>query len=211
MDGFTRIQVRYEDRAAVVPVTISSPEKRPPVDFVNEVEPVLTRYGCNSGGCHGKASGQNGFKLSLFGFDSRFDYAQIADAARGRRVFPAAPAESLLLQKATGGMAHGGGRRLNESSEAYATLRRWISEGTPRSSPNAPAVVSISIEPAERSLTPIASGDAKGREQQLSVIARYNDGATRDVTHVAQFGSNMDVVASVDDEFARASRPAKPQ
>jgi hypothetical protein len=26
-------------------------------------------HGCNCGGCHGKASGQNGFKLSLLGLN----------------------------------------------------------------------------------------------------------------------------------------------
>src|SRR5262245_7902613 len=33
--------------------------------FENDIEPILSRYGCNSSGCHGKAEGQNGFKLSV--------------------------------------------------------------------------------------------------------------------------------------------------
>src|SRR4026207_422533 len=60
----------------------------PPVDFRNEIEPPLHRYGCNAGGCHGKASGQNGFKLSLFGFDVAADFAEITQRGRGRRNFP---------------------------------------------------------------------------------------------------------------------------
>ena len=34
-----------------------------PINFVDEVVPIFTRLGCNSGGCHGKSDGQNGFKL----------------------------------------------------------------------------------------------------------------------------------------------------
>ena len=40
-----------------------------PVWFVGEVVPILTRHGCNAGGCHGKSGGQNGFRLSLLGSD----------------------------------------------------------------------------------------------------------------------------------------------
>ena len=78
------------------------------VDFATQVEPLLSRFGCNAGGCHGKASGQNGFKLSLFGSDPAFDHEAIVREARGRRIFPAAPAQSLLLLKATGQVPHGG-------------------------------------------------------------------------------------------------------
>src|SRR6188472_2189692 len=56
------------------------------IDFRNDIEPLLSRYGCNAGGCHGKASGQNGFKLSLFGFDATYDYDEIVKRARGRRI-----------------------------------------------------------------------------------------------------------------------------
>src|SRR3954447_13372559 len=96
-----------------------------PVDFARDVIPLLTRHGCNSGGCHGKASGQNGFKLSLFGFDPDFDYHAIVSEARGRRLFPASPQSSLLLTKAAGQVAHGGGKRLTTDGEAYQTLLRW--------------------------------------------------------------------------------------
>src|SRR5262249_22826736 len=109
-----------------------------PVDFANEIVPLLSRYGCNAGGCHGKASGQNGFKLSLFGLDPAFDYIAIVKEARGRRVFPAAPDHSLLLTKPTGRVPHGGGKRFPPDSEAYLTLRRWIAQGLPASNPRAP-------------------------------------------------------------------------
>ena len=34
----------------------------PPVNFPNQIVPIFTKLGCNAGGCHGKASGQNGFR-----------------------------------------------------------------------------------------------------------------------------------------------------
>src|SRR5262249_59265958 len=89
-----------------------------PVSFERDVVPLLTRAGCNAGACHGKARGQNGFQLSLLGFDRDFDYAAIVEEARGRRVFPAAPERSLLLLKPTAQVPHGGGRRLPEGDSS---------------------------------------------------------------------------------------------
>ena len=100
------------------PVTTSG-NVAPPVQFLNDVVPLLTRLHCNSGGCHGKATGQNGFKLSLLGFEPDFDYAALVSEARGRRLFPADPNQSLLLTKATGAVPHGGGRRLAVDSDDY--------------------------------------------------------------------------------------------
>ena len=106
--------------------------------------------GCNAGACHGKARGQNGFALSLLGFDPDFDYDAIAHEAGGRRVFPAAPEQSLLLRKATAKVPHGGGRRLEPGGPFYETLRRWIAAGMPRTPADAPRLERITVEPAER-------------------------------------------------------------
>jgi len=162
-------------------------------DFENEIQPLLTRYGCNSGGCHGKASGQNGFKLSLFGFDSQADYEEIVDRARGRRVNVATPEQSLLLLKSIGAVPHGGGTRFAPTSQAYEVLRQWISDGVPPASPTAPRLLAIRIEPSERSL---GSGD----QVNLRVMASYSDQQERDVTKHSAFASNLDVVASVSEE-----------
>ena len=51
---------------------------------------------CNSGGCHGKASGQNGFRLSLLGFEPALDYETLVNEGRGRRLFPDGTAISKL-------------------------------------------------------------------------------------------------------------------
>src|SRR5437879_9717183 len=93
-----------------------------PINFANQIVPIFIKSGCNAGGCHGKASGQNGFKLSLLGFDPDFDYHAIVNEARGRRLFPASPEQSLLLTKATGQVAHGGGKRLSAQEDGYAIL-----------------------------------------------------------------------------------------
>ena len=188
--GTAEIIVRHATDAVRVKVDVAAFKRDRNIDFASEIVPVLTRYGCNAGGCHGKASGQNGFKLSLLGFDAEFDYHAIVDEARGRRVSVPVPAQSLMVSKGAGRVPHGGGRRIEPGTEAYHLLRRWIEQGTPRSEPNAATVTRLVVEPAERSLR-------SGSEQQLAVFAEYSDGARRDVTADAQFASNLEPVASV--------------
>src|SRR5947207_10335685 len=98
----------------LITVPAQAQEKRPAVayHFENDITPLLNRFGCNSSGCHGNAEGQNGFKLSIFGFDPAFDYNALVKEGRGRRVFVGAPEASLFLGKASGTMAHGGGVRI---------------------------------------------------------------------------------------------------
>src|SRR5439155_20267151 len=124
---------------AVLGVPSRSPaQPAAPVHFANDVVPLLSKLGCNGAACHGKASGQNGFRLSVFGFDPAADYAALVREARGRRVFPADPRASLMLRKPTGQLAHGGGRRLEFDSADYRLLLRWIEQGMPRGAADAP-------------------------------------------------------------------------
>src|SRR5438132_8725936 len=102
---------------AALPVRAAAGDAAP--TYERDVVPILTRAGCNAGACHGKARGQNGFQLSLLGFDRDFDYAAIVEEARGRRIFPASPEQSLLLRKPTGQVAHGGGKRLDLGGPHY--------------------------------------------------------------------------------------------
>ncbi len=154
-----------------------------PLNFANDIMPILTKGGCNGGGCHGKADGQNGFKLSLLGFEPEEDYEHIVKEARGRRVFPAAPEQSLLLTKGTAELPHGGGKKLDPASEDYADLVRWIGEGMPYGKDTDPKMARISVEPAKLTMP------LKG-EQQLKVTAHYTDGSTRDVTKRALYEAN---------------------
>lgn len=192
-NGRTTVAVQWESQQVSVPVTVAGMDRIRPVDFATEIEPLLSRFGCNAGGCHGKASGQNGFKLSLFGFDIDFDYNALVKEARGRRVFASAPERSLLLLKAVGAVPHGGGRRIIPGSEPYRMLLAWVQAGSPPSAPDVPRVTQIRMFPAERILQP-------NRQQQLVVIADYSDGSQRDVTREAQYSSNLDVVAAVSDD-----------
>lgn len=170
-----------------VPSVASAAE---PLHFENDILPILARHGCSSSGCHGKAEGQGGFKLSIFASDPEADYAALTREGRGRRLFPASPAESLLLRKGTGRAAHGGGTKLPFAGEDYRTLERWIGSGMPFGSPDAPRVVALRVEPAERVL-------GMHQTQPLKVIARYSDGIEKDVTRHARFQSNNDAVCSV--------------
>ncbi|MCG8652404.1 MAG: hypothetical protein MI861_21365, partial [Pirellulales bacterium] len=116
-----------------------------PISFELDVQPVLTAQGCNMGACHGKQRGQNGFQLSLLGFDSEFDYNALTRGARGRRLFPAAPQESLLLRKGTAELPHGGGPRLTPGSAAYQTLLHWIAQGAPRRVSDEPTLSNVTL------------------------------------------------------------------
>src|SRR5207245_7855696 len=115
----TEIPVSFGDRVLKVPVTTENCDVNLPINFGNQIVPIFTKLGCNGGGCHGKASGQNGFKISLLGFEPEVDFNALVKEARGRRVFPAAPDYSLLLRKATGQLPHGGGKRMEMGSDEY--------------------------------------------------------------------------------------------
>jgi hypothetical protein len=190
--GEATIQVTVAGQTRPVKVVVGPFDENRPLNFANEIVPLLTRHGCNAGGCHGKASGQNGFKLSLFGFDPAFDYDAIVKEARGRRVFAAAPGQSLLLTKPTAQVPHGGGRRLDPDAEAYQTLRRWLEQGAPRGDDQARTLQTLQMVPDQRLLD-------RHRQQQLAVLASYSDGTVRDVTRQAQFQSNEMPVAAVDE------------
>ncbi len=163
------------------------------LSFLNDVEPVLTKAGCNAGACHAKAgNGQNGFRLSLFGFEPQEDFEHIVKEGRGRRVFPAAPEKSLLLLKATNATPHGGGRKLDAGSEDYRTLLDWIAQGMPYAQPKEATVTGLEVKPAR--------GTIKMRaRQQLAVHARFSDGSSRDVTRLAVYESNDKAMAEAAD------------
>lgn len=190
-NGITDITATYGTHSIKVNVTTQSCDVNLPINFANEIVPIFTKLGCNSGGCHGKASGQNGFKISLLGFEPDVDYMALVKEARGRRLFPAAPDRSLLLMKATGEMAHGGGKRMESDSDEYRLIRRWIASGTPYGKPDDPKVVKITVTPPHRTMT-------RHNKQQFSVHAHYSDGRVQDITRRAQYESNDTEIAVVD-------------
>jgi hypothetical protein len=161
------------------------------LSFRNDVLPVLSRAGCMNGACHAKAGGQNGFQLSIFSYDPKADYRQIVHEARGRRVFPSAPEESLLLLKATQAIDHEGGQRFDNDSEFYRILHTWIGQGAPWASSNELTLERITVEP-------VAGQYRKGSHQQLTVTAHYSDESKRDITHLSEYQSNDQAVATVE-------------
>jgi hypothetical protein len=191
-NGAGLVDVFCAGQKASVSVVVEGSREPRRFNFENDVVPLLGKFGCNSSGCHGKAEGQNGFKLSVFGFDPAADYAALAMEGRGRRMFPAVPEESLFLKKATGAAPHGGGVRIESDSREYALLRDWIAAGLPRGDATDPRVVDLEVQPSERQL-------AMGSRQQLRAVARYSDDRRVDVTRLARFQSNNDGLAAVDD------------
>lgn len=165
----------------------------PPVSFVNDVVPVMTKSGCNMGVCHAKAGGgQNGFQLSLFGFEPAEDFEHLVLEGRGRRLSLVSPDQSLLLMKASGQIKHGGGVRLAKSSKGYEQIRDWIAQGASIDSPSSPKLVRLEIEPNKATLK-------LQQNQQLKALARFNDGSVRDVTSQALFESNDKAMAEVNE------------
>ena len=168
-------------------------DSQPAAYFSTDVVPLLTRLGCNSGGCHGKATGQNGFKLSLLGFEPDVDHPAIVSEARGRRVSPAAAEQSLLILKATGAVPHGGGVRLRSDSPEALLLLRWIAAGAPPAAVDDPVVTRIEVEP-RRGVLPRETG-----EERLRVTAHLSNGTLRDVTGQSVYQANEPDVAEVSD------------
>ncbi len=190
-NGKTEITARFGDKSVKIPVTAEKLDENLPINFANQVVPVFSKLGCNSGGCHGKASGQNGFKLSLLGFEPEVDYMALVKEGRGRRLFPAAPDHSLLLLKATGVVPHGGGKKMEPDSDEYRLVRRWIASGMPIGDAADPVVTKITVYPEHRIMT-------RQNKQQFATYAHYSDGSVEDITRRAQYESNDTEIASVD-------------
>ncbi len=164
------------------------------LNFVNDVSPILIKAGCNAGACHAKAgNGQRGFRLSLLGFEPEEDYEHIVKEGRGRRIFPASPEQSLLLLKAANVVPHGGGKRMDVSSESYKTIVQWISQGMVYAKDADPKLLSIEVQPKHQSMK-IKS------QQQLKIVAHYSDGGTRDVTQMALYEPNDKNMAEADED-----------
>lgn len=190
-DGKTEIVIKQgtvQTRVAVEVRGFATPQ---PIAFEQEIIPILTKAGCNSGGCHGKAEGQNGFKLSVFGSDPAADHAALVSEARGRRIFLSDPVQSLLLRKSISEAPHGGGRRIDKGDRRYQRLLRWIVEGAALSGDASREVVSVAVEPEQQILAPNGA-------QQLRVIALDRSGRRWCVSAEAEYDSNAKTIATVD-------------
>ena len=190
-DGKTVVKaVASGNIAAELPVEVTGVAVDVAINFPNQIVPIFTKLNCNSGGCHGKASGQNGFKLSLLGFYPDEDHEFLVKEGRGRRVFPPSPGQSLLLTKPVGKSPHGGGKRMDVDGYEYRLIYRWIEQGMPYGKATDPVVAGIKCVPEGRVMD-------RGTDQQITVMATYSDGSTEDVTRMALFEANDPEMAEV--------------
>ena len=192
-DGTAKVTASLGGHSTEIEVQVVDAGQDVPINFANQIVPIFTKASCNSGGCHGKSAGQNGFRLSLLGFEPAEDYEHLVKEARGRRLFPASPENSLLLTKGVASVPHGGGKRLSIDSDDYRLLLRWISQGMPEGSASDPKLAGLQVLPAKRRM-------ALDGEQQLAVRAVYTDGSVQDVTRSALFEPNDKAVASTGED-----------
>ncbi len=190
-DGRATITATIRGLRATAPLTIRDYSTATNWSFRNDVLPVMTKMGCNSGPCHGAAAGKNGFKLSLRGYDPITDYYTLTHQALARRTDRLEPARSLILLKPTLAISHGGGKRFDVGSPEYKVMAGWLAQGMPAPEESDATVKDIEVLPREASLT-------SGAEQQLIVTAIFSDGHTADVTRWAKYDSGDEGVASVD-------------
>lgn len=192
-DGRTVISVCVDQLEARIAVRVQHVDNPQPLDFVTDVAPLFTRYGCNSGGCHGKKGGQDGFELALLGFEPELDYDRLVNEDDGYRLDLEDPENSLVLLYATETEPHTGGKRFAHDTLPYRLLKRWIEQGAPRHLENAAVVERIEVLPGKRFLE-------LGDRQQLLVLAHFSDRSIRDVTHLSQFESNQPDILSVTED-----------
>jgi hypothetical protein len=191
-NGRATITARAGGRSASLRVSVRDLEKPFQQSFRNHVQPVLARFGCSSGACHGAAAGKNGFRLSLRGYDDDGDYFAITRHALGRRINLADPGRSLLLLKPTGAVPHKGGVRFGPESREYRVLAEWVAAGAPPPRADDPRVERIEIVPPHVVLRP-------GETHQFIVRAHFSDGTVHDATPWAKYTGSDSSVAVPDE------------
>lgn len=181
-DGESTISVSFFGKTDQVPLKVAGAGAERPISFRLDVMPVMERGGCNTGACHGAARGQDGFRLSLFGFDPADDYYRITRELGSRRINLAVPEDSLLIEKSIGSVPHTGGKRFEKDSALNQTLLEWLRAGAPNDDLAKTATITgIEVHPRQLVL------EGKDTKQQMSVLAKYSDGTDRDVTSLATF------------------------
>jgi hypothetical protein len=179
--------------AAARAETITGGTPVPPVSFRNTVQPILAKFGCSAGACHGAAAGKNGFKLSLRGYDDEGDYRAITRGAQGRRIDLADPVKSLFVRKPLNLVAHKGGERFKPDSPECRLLLDWIAQGAPGPKASDARIVRIELLPKQALMKP-------GEERALQVKAYFSDGRVEDVTRWAKYTSNDTSVATIGED-----------
>jgi hypothetical protein len=189
-DGEAVLTAAHAESRATARVRVARSHDDEPPGFRNTVVPLLTKLGCNSGSCHGAASGKGGLHLSLRGEDPEADYLTLTRDAEARRINRQDPRGSLLLLKPTLAVPHAGGLRFATDSPRYRVLRDWVAAGVPGPAAGDARVERVEVLPNRATLK---SGDVL----QVVVRAWHSDGTAKDVTDLAKFESSEEAVASV--------------
>ena len=168
------------------------------VSFTRDVMPVLSKAGCNGGGCHGNQNGKGGFKLSLWGENPTLDYKNILSSEK--RANPSNPEVSKLLRKPTLLEKHEGDKRFDLESEEYRILHDWLKLGAKNDIDSAPQLESIRIIPSSVLLS------APNKKINLQVKAKFSNGEEKDVSQWAVYESanlGAEVSAGGELEFSQ--------
>ena len=193
-DGKANLTVSAGGKMIHVPVTVSNTAAADPVQFKFETLAILTKQGCATGSCHGSPHGKGGFSLSLFGYDPHIDSVSLTRDGFNRRLNVMEPNDSLMMKKPLLEIPHVGGKRLRKTDAGYQVLRDWIYEGAHVDLPKTDCM-KITITPGTSRLL-----HAPNLKQQLSVVAAYSDGSTRDVSAIATYeSSNANLVKVAPD------------
>ena len=193
-DGETFVIVEHAGQTSRVPLAVRDAGADRPISFRLDVMPVFAKAGCNNGSCHGSGRGQDGFHLSLFGYDPANDYHNITRQLPGRRINLADTARSLLLTKSTGSVPHTGGQLFTEDHDFYSTLKRWLDAGAPDDPADVATVTGVEILPLDIVL------EGEGATQQVTVRAHYSDGSDRDITSQAVLMTSNEPSAAIGDD-----------
>ena len=168
------------------------------VSFTRDVMPVLSKAGCNGGGCHGNQNGKGGFKLSLWGENPTLDHKNILSSEK--RANPSNPEVSKLLRKPTLLERHEGDKRFDLESEEYRILHDWLKLGAKNDIDSAPQLESIRIIPSSVLLS------APNKKINLQVKAKFSNGEEKDVSQWAVYESanlGAEVSAGGELEFSQ--------
>jgi hypothetical protein len=197
-DGQTSVKIIFRGKELTVPVTVKGAQEGRRISFQQDVVPVFTASGCNTGSCHGAARGQDGFMISLFGYDPKGDHFRLTRALAGRRLNLAIPADSLLLTKSIGAVPHTGGKLFEKDHPYYATLLEWIKDGANYDPDDVALPVKIEVEPKQILL------EGSGKKIPLTVKATYSDGTDRDVSTLSSYTSSNDNSVGIDESTGLA-------
>lgn len=151
--------------------------------YRRDVMAVVSKAGCNLGGCHGNGQGKGGLKISLRGQDPDLDWVALVRDQGGRRVNLLEPERSLLLQKATAQLAHEGGKRFAVDSPEYEIMKAWIADGA-RDAGADLRLTKLEVTPT--SVVLIEPEDSV----QIVAKATFSDGTSRDVTNLSVYEPN---------------------